>query len=76
MTMGVLRAHFEIEHPESVKEEKDGELDIRMDMIVVCPRCDRTLPLFASLDKGDHFEQHYHCNDCHRGYVINQAKDT
>lgn len=72
LSIGVIAAHVETEHPEQVKE--DGSPDVQLAMVAVCTKCDEVLPLFATIDQGDHFEHHYNCERCHRSYKIKQGK--
>jgi len=60
LTMGVLAAHFESEH---------GTGNVELDLIVLCPRCDKAMEFFASLGNEDHFQ----CEPCHRGRKIRRA---
>jgi hypothetical protein len=70
--LGVIAAHVETEHPDQRKD--DGEPDVRLEMVACCTKCGDVMPLFASLDQGDHYDRHYTCERCHRGYMIKQAK--
>lgn len=70
--LGVIQAHVETEHPEQRKP--DGELDVRLEMVACCTKCGATLPVFAKIEQADHFDIHYNCEPCHRGYKIKQAK--
>lgn len=74
LSMGVVRAHVESEHPEQVTS--DGDLDVQMEMVVICPRCDIEVPLFRSIDKGATVDLEYVCGQCHRGYGIQQNKEA
>lgn len=73
--MGVVNAHVETEHPEQVKA--DGVTpDVRLDMVVVCPRCDIEAPLTRTTDlpvRGGfitHILYQHDCPRCHRTYRI------
>ncbi len=57
LTIGVLAAHFEAEHDTS---------KVELDLIVLCPRCDKPMNLFATVGNEDHFT----CDLCHRDRKI------
>lgn len=74
LTLGVIAEHFRTEHPEAVKE--DGKPKIDLDMVAVCTKCHEKMPLFATLDEGDHWRHTYNCEPCRRSYTINQNKSA
>lgn len=68
LPMGIVAAHFETEHPEMVTD--DGGPDVRLDMVVVCPRCDLEVAESSRRD-GDGWTEYLHdCPRCHRTYRI------
>lgn len=72
LALGVIEQHFATEHPEHVKD--DGSPKVSFEMVACCTKCDDKLPLFATFDRGDHWEHHYNCERCHRNYRIDQSK--
>lgn len=57
LPMGLVVAHFETEH---------GTDKVNLELVVLCPRCDKPMQFFASVGNEDHF----HCEPCHRGRKI------
>ena len=57
VTMGVVKAHFETEHE---------DIPIGLELIIVCPRCDASMTLLATVGRADHFE----CKPCHRSKIV------
>lgn len=53
ITMGVVRAHFEVEHP---------GVELKLDLVLACTRCDQAMELTHHAGGFDHFE----CKPCHR----------
>jgi hypothetical protein len=72
LSLGVVEQHFVTEHPEHVKE--DGAPKIDLEMVAVCTKCNEKMPIFATLDEGDHWTHTYNCEPCGRSYTINQNK--
>jgi len=65
VTMGVFKAHVETEHPDT-----DAN-DLRMDMVVVCPRDNTVAPLTRSKPLADGRTLCIHdCPTCHRTYRV------
>lgn len=60
LSVGLLRAHFETEH---------GTEDVRMELVVLCPRCDKAMTFDRSFGNRDHFA----CQPCHRVRVIRRG---
>ena len=67
-TVGLLEAHVATEHPEQVKE--DGSPDVRLDMAVICPRCEIEVPLASTIVRADYVLYRHDCPRCHRSYRI------
>lgn len=60
LTMGVLAAHFETEHDTA---------DVRLDLVVICDRCDVVMPLQRTQGR----KSYHDCPRCHRTRVITQS---
>lgn len=59
VTVGVLGAHFEVEH---------NTHDLRTELIVVCPRCDGEMPLEREIVPG---RKYLHgCARCRRTRIV------
>lgn len=58
--VGLLSAHFETEH---------GTEDVRMELVVLCPLCDKAMKFDRSFGNRDHFA----CEPCHRVRVIRRG---
>lgn len=70
LTMGVVRAHFETEHPDAEVPETDDGM-VTLDLAAFCTRCAARLtePHIEPLRGGG--ERHtYDCMVCHRSYRI------
>ena len=59
-TMGVIATHFEIEH--------DGQ-EITLELVVICPRCDKPMAYEGSFGRIDRFQ----CEPCHRTRTIRRT---
>lgn len=58
--MGVIAAHFELEH--------DGA-DIMLELVVICPRCDGVMAYEGSFGRVDRFQ----CEPCHRTRTLRRS---
>lgn len=70
LTMGVVRAHYETEHPTVEAPENDAG-DVQLTLSVFCPRDGTRLadPYVEPLRTGG--ERHtYDCAACHRSYRV------
>lgn len=72
VSMGIVREHVATEHPDQL--DPDGEPDVLLEMVAVCPRCSIEIPLFRSIDRGSYLDLEYVCEKCHRGYGVRQDK--
>lgn len=61
ITVGVMAAHFETEHDTT---------EVELELVVVCPRCDRVMAFEHSIGNKDHFA----CSSCHRVRVITRTE--
>lgn len=60
LVMGVVAAHFETEHDTT---------DVRLDLIVLCPHCDLSMPFVYSRNGVDHFS----CDECLRSRRVRRG---
>jgi hypothetical protein len=60
-TMGVIGAHFEAEH---------GGAGIALELVVICPRCDKSMTYTRSEGLRDYFD----CAPCHRTRTIRRSE--
>ncbi|MFC7276249.1 hypothetical protein ACFQS1_19830 [Paractinoplanes rhizophilus] len=60
-TMGVIAAHFEAEH---------GDAGIELELVVICPRCDKPMVYEGSFGRVDRFQ----CGPCHRTRTIRRSE--
>jgi hypothetical protein len=60
-TMGVVAAHFETEH---------GTIDVQLDLVVLCLRCNRVMDYERSQGARDVFA----CKPCHRTRTIPRTR--
>lgn len=59
MTVGLLAAHFETEH---------GTDTPTLELVVLCPRCDRAM----THERSDGHKEHFACEPCHRSRVVSR----
>lgn len=61
LSMGVVAAHFETEH---------GTDKVALELVVLCPRCERVMDLERSVATAHGTDDHFWCAPCHRSRVV------
>ncbi len=68
LEMNLVAAHFDME------PDHDPE-DIKLELVMICDRCDLEMPLERTAPRSDGRTSCYHtCGRCHRTKVIVQAE--
>lgn len=65
ITLGVVAAHMEVEH---------NETEVKLDMVVLCPRCHGIMPLERTEHTRSGLRHHHYCGKCKRSKTVNQSK--